>query len=173
MKLAYRRTFSQFADSYLATHYSAGVQTFRRLAAGPLLMVAGALVFFLGRPPLFWLGRAALILVGLALLLYGLFLALRPFIDLGLVYLRRDEFLGPEGQPVTLELADHGLRLTEAGAPLDVPYTDIQVIQHRARGAWIITKSDHLISIPSELTEGDLSAFLAALDRILHPPEDA
>lgn len=172
MKLTYRRTFSQFADSYLATHYSAGVQTLRRMALGPLLMVAGALVLFAGRP-LFWLWRGLLILVGLAVLLYGLFLTLRPFIDLALVYLRRDEFLGPEGQPVTLELAGEGLRLTEAGAPLDIPYADIQSVQHRAGGAWLITKSQHLISIPAELTEGDLDAFLAALDRILHPPEDA
>lgn len=173
MKLSYRRTFSQFADSHLASHYSMGSQTLRRVALGPFIMLLGALVLFIGRrPSLFWLLRGAFILAGLVVLLYGLFLALRPFIDLALVYLRRDEFLGPEGQPVTLELLPEALRVTDGDTQADIPFKDILAVKYRAAGAWVITRSDHLIAIPADLTEGDADAFLAALDAVLNPPEE-
>lgn len=173
MKLSYRRTFSQFADNYLSTYYT-GAQTLRRVAYGPLLMVVGSILVVAGRnPQTFILLRWLLALAGLAGLLYGLFLTLRPFIDLALVYLRRAEFLGPEGSQVTLELGQSALRVDEASGTLEVPYSDIQAVQYRARGAWIITQSDHLIPIPTaDLTAGDADTFLAALDLILNPPEE-
>jgi hypothetical protein len=173
MRLSYRRTFSQFADSHLASHYAIGRDTLRRIALGPLAMLAGALIFFIGRrPALFWLLRGLFVLLGLAVLLYGLFLALRPFIDLALVYLRREDFLGPEGQPVSLELLPEALRVTDGDTQADIPFKDILAVKYRAAGAWIITKSDYLIAIPADLTEGDADAFLAALDAILNPPEE-
>ncbi len=174
MKLTYRRTFSQFADNYLSGYYSAGAQTLRRVAYGPLLMVVGSLLVVAGRnPQSFILWRWLLTLGGLTGLVYGLFVTLRPFLDLALVYLRRDQYLAIETGRISLTLGPEALLVDEAGGALEVPYKDIDTIKYRSDGAWIITKSDHLIAIPAaDLIEGDSDAFLAQLDLILNPPEE-
>ena len=173
MEIAYRRTFSQFVDNYLASYYSAGVQTFQRIAGGPALVFFGILAIIFARPVAgFW--GVVLWLLALGLIGYGAAWTLRPFLSIGLVWLRRDEFLGAEGAVVRMRVnvdADT-LEVEEPDGAFAVPLTDILAIQHRAESAWILTQSDHMLFVPRHgLLSGDQDAFIAEIERILDAKE--
>ena len=72
MQIKYRRTFSQFIDNYLASYYSAGVQTFRRIVGGPLTIAVGvSLINFGRRPNSLGFVSALLWIIGLVFLSQG------------------------------------------------------------------------------------------------------
>lgn len=169
MRIAYRPTFSQFVDSYLATHFSGGVQTARRLAGGPLILLLGALTMVAANAWLStsWL-RLALTLLGGLFALYGLLLTLLPIINIFLVWLRRDQVLGGEEALTVLKLTRDQLLVTENGEQVELPLRRIKSIQHRSQGTWILTEGDFLISIPRHgLLEGEHDAFVYALEQAM------
>lgn len=167
MRVVYRPTFSQFVDSYLATHFSGGVQTARRLVGGPLVLLLGALTIIAANA---WMAASILrlLIIALALFfaLYGLFLTLLPIINIALVWLRRDQILGGEDARTVLELGKDHLLIIENNDAVRLPLRKIKSIQHRSQGTWILTEEDFLISIPREgLLEGDHDAFVYALEQ--------
>lgn len=173
MRVSYHPTFAHFAEDYLATHYSAGIQTFRRLAGGPILIALGALliIFANARVASGWL-RIPLWLLASLLILFGLLYALAPLFNLFLVWLRRDQVLGGEGAIVTLEIKGSQLIITERGEKAKLPLERIKSVQHRSTGTWILTDADQLISLPREgLLSGDHDAFVDRLDELLAPDE--
>lgn len=174
MRIEYRRTFSQFVDNYLSKYYSTGTNTFYHLAGGPSLILVGILTvnytrgisipFFRG---LFWLA-------GFSAAAYGILYTLLPLINIFLVWLRREDFLGPEGALISLELdtEDQIIKITDPEGNMELAFTEILRIQHRSDSAWIVTKSDQVISIPREnLLSGDHDAFISALEKILEENE--
>lgn len=169
MRIAYRPTFSQFVDSYLATHFSSGVKTARRLAGGPIVLLLGALVMIAANA---WiaatLSRLMITIIGLLVALYGLFLTLLPVINIFLVWLRRDQLLGGQDALTVLELRKTQLVITENGETVELPLQRIKSVQHRNQGTWILTEGDFLISIPrKDLHEGDHDAFVYALEQAM------
>lgn len=175
MRIEYRRTFQQFTDNYIASYYSAGVRPFTRLLGGPALIFLGiAAVILLRRPttPLFI--EILIWFAGGLLALYGLSYTLRPVINIGLVWLRRDEFLSEKNIPIAIELDSENetLLVYDPEGQLKIPLTGIRSIQHRSESTWILTHSDHLIFIPRhDLLAGDHDAFIAALEAILDANE--
>jgi hypothetical protein len=174
MRLAYRPTFNQFTDNYLATHYSSGVQTLRRIAGGPALILIGALLLIAARA---WVASVWLRIpaygVGFLLIFFGIFLAAMPLVNILLVWLRREQLFGPEQPPTVLELQRGHLKVTERGESVRLPLGQIQSVQHRAASTWILTKTDSLIDIPREhLVEGDHDAFIMALEEKIAPPAE-
>ncbi len=157
-------TLSDLIESYLTTHYSGGVQTMRRLAGGPVILLLGALtIIAVNAWVVAYFLRALLILVGGLFALYGLWLTLTPVLNMFLLWLRRDELLGD--QPTILEIKDDRLLLIQGDESLELPLAQIKSLQHRAHGTWLLTESDHLISIPRDgLLEGDHDAFVNALE---------
>jgi hypothetical protein len=176
MRIAYRPTFAQFADNYLATHYSGGVQTLRRLAGGPVLVILGVIAIVLASAHIavIWL-RLPIFLVATILILAGLRYTLLPLFNLFLVWLRRDEVLGGEGAIVVIELKRENLLISERGRVARLPLESIRSIQHRTESTWILTDADHLVSLPrQDLISGDHDAFIEALEKALEAeePED-
>ncbi len=171
MRLSYRRTFSQFADSYLATYYSSGVQTIRRRAAGPFYaLIGGLLIVFGNNPAMSLLFRVLLYVAGVALVLYGLGYTLLPFFNLFLVWLRREEFLGPEGTPISLEIKAGQLIVREGKNSTKIPIKQIKTVQQRSDSSWLLTESDQLIAIPRHgLLSGDHDKFIEAVESALSP----
>ena len=164
MRIAFQPSLSDLIESYLATHYSGGVQTMRRLAGGPVILLLGALTIIAVNA---WVVstflRILLIALGFLFALYGLWLTLTPVFNMFLLWLRRDELLGD--QPTILELKDDRLMLIQGDESLELPLDQIKSIQHRGHGTWLLTAGDHLISIPREgLLEGDHDAFINALE---------
>lgn len=164
MRIAFQPSLSDLIESYLTTHYSGGVQTMRRLAGGPVILLLGALTIIAVNA---WVIssflRVVLIIVGLLFALYGLVLTLTPVLNMFLLWLRRDELLGD--QPTILELKDHHILLIQGDETLELPLKQIKSIQHRSHGTWLLTASDHLISIPrAGLLEGDHDAFVNAVE---------
>ena len=157
-------TLSDLIESYLTTHYSGGVQTMRRLAGGPVILLLGALtIIAVNAWVVAYFLRVLLILVGGLFALSALCLTLPPVINMFLLWLRRDDLLGD--QPTVLELKDDHIRLIQADETLELPLKQVKSIQHRANGTWLLTESDHLISIPRDgLLEGDHDAFVNALE---------
>jgi hypothetical protein len=174
-KIAYRRTFAQFADTYLTTYYAAGFRIIVRSAGGPFLMFLGAVFYIFSRNPnLPWLARIPLFIIGVGMFAYGLYFALRPFIDLALVYLRRDEFLGAEGQTIEIEIRAEALYASLPEGDFEIPFSNILTVQHRSDSAWIITRTDQILQVPREdLLEGDHDAFVERLYQIVNPPKEA
>lgn len=171
-KLTYKRSYAQFADAYLTTYYASGVQSFRRMMGGPFLIFIGAVFYILSRSANSPLLRWSLLLIGLAIGLYGLLYSLRPLIDLGLVWFRRDEVLGEEGQTISVQLLEENLEATLPEGRFEISYENILLLQRRTDASWIITTTDQIIQIPREnLLEGDHDAFMEELDAILNPPE--
>lgn len=175
MRIEYRRTFSQFVDNYLATYYAAGVQTLRRMAGGPFLIFVGVIVInFAIQGEMITLFRVLLWGIGLAISIYGLAYGLRPMINIFLVWLRKDKFLGEEGALVTLEIQSEE-ELIIVGDPdgeFEIHFDAISTIQHRADSAWILTTTDNMISIPREgLLTGNLDEFISTIERILDEKE--
>lgn len=174
MRIEFRRTFSQFVDNYIASYFGTPGQTFIRLTGGPLLIVSGAFLIIYTRTADIWSGLIFIInLTAVILILYGLFYLFRPVLNIFLVWLRRDQFLGPADAVMTLELLDENLRVHEGADPFDLPIDQILAVQRRAKSAWIITKSDNLVYFPLEdLLSGDADAFMDALDAVIAPDEE-
>lgn len=174
MKLSYRRTFSQFIDTYIFTYYSAGIGVLARLIGGPLMVVFGIVLIGFTRRIQSHVFSLLLWLIGLPAILFGLYYFLRPFINLALVWLRREEFLGAEGALVTFELvADQNLlHVSEPTGDFSLGLEHILYIQHRADSAWIITDQDQFLLLPRHnLVEGDQDEFISAVEQILDARE--
>jgi len=175
MQIEYRRTFTQFIDNYLATYYGGGVQTLKRLLGGPAIIVAGSYAVILAATPTMWpFFRVTLNLLGWLLIFYGTVYTLRPAFNLFLVWLRRAEFIGEDGTIIRFELLPESLSVHEGDSQFEVPLDRILAVQRRANSAWILTKPDNILYIPSEdLLSGDFEAFIEALDAAIAPdPED-
>ena len=175
MQIKYHRTFSQFVDNYLASYFSAGVQTFRRIAGGPIIIAVGVSLINFGRRPSTLVFFSILLwLIGLPLALYGLAYTLRPVFNIFLVWLRREEFLGQDDAVITLMLDEKKEIFTvhDSEGELTITFEDIQSIQHRSDSAWILTKSDHMISIPRDnLLSANQDEFIETIERILDENE--
>lgn len=174
MKLSYRPTFEQFSDNYLATYYSGGVSTLRRIAGGPALMLAGVLllVFVFDRVDS-WLLRAPSVLVGLAIFFFGLSYAVGPLFNVFLVSLRKEQLFDSEISLTTLELQAEDLYVDESGEKVKLPLTQIKSVQHRKESTWILTHGDTLIYVPRQgLMSGDHDRFVQALEEKIAPKEE-
>lgn len=161
-------------DTYIFTYYSAGIGVVARLIGGPLMIVGGIVIISFTRNLQSGFFSVLLWLIGLPGILFGLYYFLRPFINLALVWLRRDQFLGPEGALVTFELlADQNtLKVSEPAGDFTLSLDNILYIQHRADSAWIITDQDQFLLIPrSNLVEGDQDKFISAIEHILDSRE--
>ena len=174
MRVEYRRTFSQFVDNYLSGYYSQSGKQLVRLLGGPFQIFLGAILLILGRNPetLAFL-RVLLYLAGAYLIVRGAALMLRPWFEIFLVWLRRDEFLGAEGTLITIELFDDKLRVSEDKDTFDVPLENVLHVQRRAASTWIVTQPDNLLFIPNDsLLSGDHDAFVDALEELLAEDEE-
>jgi hypothetical protein len=173
MKITYKPTFEQFSDNYLATHYSAGVRTMQRLGGGPLIMLAGSLiVVFANDRVALALLRWPLILLGVAVFIYGLSYALGPLFNVFLVWLRRGQIFSAKAVN-SLELKGNDLYIEQNGESVKMPVKQIQSVQHRADSSWLLTYSDNLIFIPREgLLSGDHDKFVHALEEKIAPDEE-
>jgi hypothetical protein len=174
MKISYQPTYQQFADNYLATYYSGGVQTLRRVAGGPLVMFLGTLVIILvfDRTASWWLRLPALLL-GLYIFWRGLSYALGPLFNVFLVWLRREQLYAEGAPATTLELRGSNLHVEQNGEQVRVPVKHIQSIQHRAESTWLLTFSDQMLYIPrAGLLSGDHDRFVARLEELLAPKDE-
>ncbi|MBW8012878.1 MAG: hypothetical protein FVQ83_16800 [Chloroflexi bacterium] len=169
MRVEYRRTFSQFIDTYLGTYFGTAGQTVWRILGGPFWIIVGVLLFILAGSPGTWLFFKFIIYsLSVLIALYGAAYIARPAVNLLLVWLRREEFLGAEGALIALELHEDCLRVFEGDNSFDVPLEEIATIQQRADSAWIITQTENLIYVPGkDAISGDPDAFLAALDEAI------
>ena len=172
MRIQYRRTFSQFIDTYLSTYY--GHNAFLRLLGGPSLIVVGGILLVIGwRPNPAWLVRAALLVSGSIILVRGLFFLLRPLFNIALVWLRREEFLGEENAITTIELHEERLTVSDADGDIEMPLEKVIAVSHRTDGVWIVTDSDHIIYVPREdLLMGNHDEFVEALETAIAPEEE-
>lgn len=174
MRVSYRPNYSQFVENYLATYYSSGVGTFRRLAGGPAAILAGALLLILATSrisPGFF--RIVLVIIGTLIILAGIYYALQPLINIFLVRLRREQLFGDETGPTIIELKGKHLHITENQEKLKLPIIQIKSIQHRAESTWILTEGDYLVFVPrSGLIDGDHDSFINSLETILEPDEE-
>jgi hypothetical protein len=174
MRLSYLPTYSQFVENYIATHYSSGVGTFRRLAGGPTAILAGALLTLIAYSRLssgFF--RVAFIIIGSLTILAGIYFVLQPLFNILLVRLRREELFGSEIGPTTIELKGEYLNITENQEKLKLPIHQIKSIQHRAESTWILTEGDYLVFVPRNgLIEGDHDLFITSLETLLEPDEE-
>lgn len=174
MKISYQRTFSQFVDTYIARYYSGAFETLQRLLGGPFLIVLGVIAFGTTRRLSLGIGFTLVWMLGFALVFYGIFYTLRPAIQIGLVYLRRGQFLGEEGARVTLSLDAEAqiLLMDSPEGHMDIPLKQIRNIQHRQDSTWIITTQDLLLTVPrQDLLEGEHDPFFAAVEAILDENE--
>ena len=174
MRVSYRPSYAQFAENYLATHYSGGVGTLRRIAGGPITILTGALLAFaLSQRIASGFFRGLFILIGILLILAGLFYTFQPLINLYLVRLRREQLFGESMGPTIIELSKQELIVTEGEETLKLPIDQIKSIQHRAESTWLLTHGDYLIFVPRDgLLEGDHDKFIAALEKLLEPEEE-
>lgn len=166
MKIKYQPTFSHFADNYLTSYYSAGVQTFRRIVVGPLLIWIGSSLLFSTNQSSFYKYSGTLIA------LYGLILTFKPAFQIYLVWLRKDKIL--DQHPISLELdkENQTIIIDDQQGKFTLPLTEIKSIQHRSQNTWLLTSSEQMISIPRHnLLEGDHNTFLEALEKILDENE--
>ncbi len=174
MRIEYRRTFSHFVDNYLATYFATPGKTMLRLTGGPFFIVTGAfMIIYSNNAGISGGSKLILNLFATSALLYGLYYTARPALNILLVWLRREEFLGPEDAVIALELRDESLRVYEGAQHFELPFDQIFAVQRRTHSAWIITESDNLIYFPFEdLISGDAEAFLEALDAAIAPDEE-
>lgn len=175
MKISYLPTFDQFADNYLSTYYSGGVQTLQRAIGGPVVIVVGALIIVLANASIpFWLFRYALFLLGIAAILIGLRYTLGPLFNLFLVWVRRDELYGKGGKLTTLELKEGTLLVAQGDETVEFPLSKVLSVQHRSTNTWILTQGDNLIYVPRDgLTSGEHDKFVQLLEEKLAPPLEA
>ncbi|HRN50196.1 MAG TPA: hypothetical protein PLC52_04705 [Anaerolineales bacterium] len=169
MKISYFPTFEQFADNYLATYYGGGVQTLRRAASGPLIMLLGSLIIVVifDRSNSLWL-RLPAVVVGLYVFWRGLATTLGPLFNVFLVYLRREQLFGPQAPATTMSLRGKTLSISQGGEKVSIPVDHIQSVQYRAESTWLLTHSDQMLYIPREgLESGNHDAFVARLEKAL------
>lgn len=169
MRIEYKRSFSHFVDNYLVSYYTRVGRTLWRLSGGVIMIIFGAfmLIFASFERTETWT-KFFLNPIGVLVILYGIYDLLRPLINIGLVWLRREEFLGEDGAHITLELHTEGIRLIEGDGHVDIPFDQIDSIQRRANSAWIVAKPDNLIYVPGEdLISGDHDAFIEAVEERL------
>jgi|GEM_PF-1165046 len=166
MRIAYRLTFAQFVENYLLTYYVAGGNSLRRLIAGPALIALGAILMIVGAAPeRGGLLKVLLIVLGGMAILYGAFDLARPLLSIFLVWLRREQFLGKEGDVVALELLDDDLRIEQGEEHFEVSYDQITSVQRREDSSWILIEPDNMLYVPREgLLDGDHDAFFDALE---------
>lgn len=169
MRIEYRRTFAQFRDTYLGTYFGTAGQTVWRILGGPIWIMTGVLLFNRAGFPGTWLiFKIISYPLSVFIALYGASYIARPAINLLLVWLRREEFLGEEGALIALELHEDFLRVFEGDNSFDIPLEEIASVQQRADSAWIITQTENLVYVPGkDATSGDPDAFLAALDEAI------
>jgi hypothetical protein len=175
MKVSFHPTFDQFADNYLSTYYSGGVQTLQRAIGGPVVIVVGAIIMVLANASISFLpARYALYLLGIAAVIFGLRYTVGPLFNLFLVWVRRDELYGKGGKLTTLELKDSNLLVTQGDETVEFPLGKILSVQHRSTNTWVLTQGDNLIYIPREgLASGDHDKFVQELENKLAPPAEA
>ena len=170
MKVEYKRTFAQFADNYITSYYSSGIQPIFRLLGGPILILIGVRVFgFLSSEPnpflviLIWIA-------GIFLMLFGGGLALQPFLQLFVIWIRREEHIGKDGEIVTIEFHPESgaLTISESEGKLELHINDLKSIQYRADSTWLLTQSDNMIFIPrSGLTSGDHDLLIETIESMI------
>ena len=174
MRISYRPSYAQFAENYLATHYSGGVGTLRRIAGGPLTILVGALLAFAASSrltPGFF--RGFVVFIGILLILAGIFYTFQPLFNLFLVRLRREQLFAESMGPTIIELSGEELIVTEGSEKLKLPLDQIKSIQHRADSTWLLTEGDYLIYVPrDDLLEGEHDSFIASLEKMLEPEEE-
>ena len=91
-----------------------------------------------------------------------------PIFNIFLLWLRRDDLLGDPPSPTILDLKESHLDITQGQESLELPLKQIKSIQRRSQGAWLLTESDHLISVPRQgLLEGDYDAFMTTLEQAM------
>jgi hypothetical protein len=174
MRISFKRTFAQFSDNYLATHYSGGVKTISRLVGGPIIIVGAVLLAVTtnSRLQASFL-RLPFLVLAFTTLIYGLLRTLQPLINLFLVWLRRDQLFSDEQSAISLQLKGDKLIIEENDEKIDFPIEQIKSIQHRAESTWILTEGDYLISIPrAGLSEGNHDKFFTALEDIFYVDEE-
>ena len=174
MRLSFQRTFNQFSENYLATHYSGGVRSLTRFVGGPFLIVIGAIfIINSSRQIDSSLLKGIIAVFSSALILYGLWQTLQPLINLLLVWVRRDILFSAENAYVELEIVGDILKVKEGNEKIELPIEKIKSIQLRSESSWILTEGDYLISIPREgIDEGDHEKFITTLDKIRFPDEE-
>ncbi len=175
MKVSYKPTFDQFADNYLSTFYSGGARVLQRAAGGPALIILGGLsmVWVNAHVSFAWL-RYPLLLIGLALAVYGVSYTLRPLINLVFVWLRRAELFESKQAITSLELKGNFLHVHQGQQNVKLPLEQIQSVQHRSENSWIITHSDNMIYLPrTGLLSGDHDKFMQALEKKIAPEEES
>jgi hypothetical protein len=174
MKIQFQRTYAEFSENYLATHYSGGVNSLTRLLGGPAIMVGSALLFVFLNPRIenaFF--RGLILVLTIIAVLFGLFRTLAPLLNLFLVWLRRDSLFSNNQSQVEIELDREVLNITEGEESYELDVHKILSIQHRTASTWLLTEGDVLISIPREgVTMGDHEALIAALEEILFQEEE-
>lgn len=166
MRISYQPTFSHFVDNYLATYYSAGIKTFKRSAGGPIFLIVGVTIASLSDSSWF------LKLVGYVFSTYGFFLMVKPYLNLLLVWFRRDTFL--QKDPISLEYfpQKQHILLIDNENNIQIPLSEINSIQHRADKTWILTKTDQLIYVPvNDLLSGNHDDFINAIEKSLDENE--
>jgi hypothetical protein len=93
---------------------------------------------------------------------------LLPGINILLVWLRREKFLGQDDALIGLELKENALQVDDPEGPMEIPFENITSIQRGTNSSWIMTKPDNIIYVPREgLVSGEHDAFIDALDAIL------
>ena len=174
MRLSFQRTFIQFSENYLATHYSGGIRSLSRFVGGPFLIVVGAIFMINSNRQIdSSLLRGIITIFSVSLILYGLWITLRPLINLSLVWLRRDILFSTENAYVELEIIGDILKVKEGDETIELPIEKIMSIQLRSESSWILTEGDYLISIPREgIDKGDHEEFITALEEIRFPDEE-
>lgn len=174
MRISFRRTFAQFSENYLATHYSGGVSSLNRLAGGPLMIVIGAIFIITSRAkmaPSFF--RGVIAIIAILLIIWGLIQTFLPLLNLLLVWLRRDTLFAGQQAFVELEIIGESLNVNEGEDSIELPIEKIKSIQHRTESTWILTEGDYLIAIPREgIEKGDHEKFVAALEAIRYQDEE-
>ncbi len=174
MRISFQRTFAQFTENYLATHYSGGISSLGRFAGGPIIIVSGAIIMVLAnanfQPGFF---RFFSITVATVFIGYGFLRTIQPVFNLFLVWLRRESLFSKENAFVVMEISDNFLKVTEGIEEVELQFDQIKSVQHRTESTWILTEGDYLISIPrTGITSGDHEKFVAALEEILFVEED-
>jgi hypothetical protein len=174
MKISFQRTFAQFSENYLATHYGGGISSLSRLAGGPMLIVSGVLISVLANANLqstFF--RTLFVIIAILLIAFGFVRTLLPLFNLFLVWLRRDSLFSKEKGFVEMELTKEFLNVSEGPEKIKLKFDQIKSIQHLTESTWILTEGDYLISIPRDgLTSGNHEKFVAALEEILLVEEE-
>ncbi len=174
MKIKFHRTYAEFSENYLATHYSGGINSFGRLLGGPLIMVLSAVIFAgLNSRIENAFARGLLLLLTVAAVVYGFLKSIAPLFNLFLVWLRRETVFSAQQSEVEMELKGETLFIYEGQENFELALADILTIQHRTQSTWLLTKNDVLISIPRDgILAGHQDAFIEAIEAVVYKDEE-